>query len=66
MNLHASTVDGRRTGERLGASARLPRDLDSPAAEIVGEVLAAYDDRHNRPAAPVLGPDRETLLLDLA
>ena len=35
-------------------------------AEIVGEVLAAYDDRHNRPAAPVLGPDRETLLLDLA
>jgi 2-polyprenyl-6-methoxyphenol hydroxylase-like FAD-dependent oxidoreductase len=30
--------------------------------EIVGEVLAAYEDRANRPGAPVLGPDRETML----
>ena len=35
-------------------------------AEIVSEVLAAYEDRDNRPGAPALGPDRETLLLDLA
>ena len=34
--------------------------------EIVGEVLAAYEDRENRPAGPVLGPDRETLLFALA
>ena len=31
-------------------------------AEIVGEVLAAYEDRANRPGAPVLGPDRDSLL----
>jgi flavin-dependent dehydrogenase len=35
-------------------------------AEIVGEVLAAYDDRDNRPGPPVLGPDRESLMLDLS
>jgi 2-polyprenyl-6-methoxyphenol hydroxylase-like FAD-dependent oxidoreductase len=33
--------------------------------EIVGEVLAAYHDRENRPGPPVLGPDRESLLVDL-
>jgi 2-polyprenyl-6-methoxyphenol hydroxylase-like FAD-dependent oxidoreductase len=35
-------------------------------AEIVGEVLAAYEDRENRPGPPVLGPDRETLVGELA
>jgi 2-polyprenyl-6-methoxyphenol hydroxylase-like FAD-dependent oxidoreductase len=35
-------------------------------AEIVSEVLAAYDDRDNRPGPPVLGPDRESLMLDLS
>ena len=34
--------------------------------EIVAEVLAAYEDRENRPDAPVLGPDRDALLLALA
>jgi 2-polyprenyl-6-methoxyphenol hydroxylase-like FAD-dependent oxidoreductase len=33
--------------------------------EIVAEVLAAYEDRANRPGAPYLGPDRATLLLEL-
>ncbi len=33
--------------------------------EIVAEVLAAYEDRENRPDAPVLGPDRDTLLVEL-
>src|SRR5258706_554015 len=33
--------------------------------EIVAEVLAAYEDRENRPGPPVLGPDREALLLAL-
>jgi 2-polyprenyl-6-methoxyphenol hydroxylase-like FAD-dependent oxidoreductase len=33
--------------------------------EIVGEVLAAYEDRENRPGPPVLGPDRDGLLLQL-
>jgi 2-polyprenyl-6-methoxyphenol hydroxylase-like FAD-dependent oxidoreductase len=35
-------------------------------AEIVGEVLAAYQDRENRPGPPVLGLDREALLRELA
>jgi 2-polyprenyl-6-methoxyphenol hydroxylase-like FAD-dependent oxidoreductase len=35
-------------------------------AEIVGEVLAAYEDRANRPGPPVLGPDREGMMLDLS
>ena len=35
-------------------------------AEIVGEVLAAYQDRENRPGPPVLGLDREALLRALA
>ena len=35
-------------------------------AEIVREVLAAYEDRENRPGPPVLGPDRETLTDELA
>jgi hypothetical protein len=30
--------------------------------EIVAEVLAAYEDRANRPGPPVLGPDREEML----
>ena len=34
--------------------------------EIVNEVLAAYQDREHRPAGPVLGPDRATLLHELA
>jgi 2-polyprenyl-6-methoxyphenol hydroxylase-like FAD-dependent oxidoreductase len=34
--------------------------------EIVGEVLAAYEDRENRPGPPVLGPDREAMLAALA
>jgi len=34
--------------------------------DIVGEVLAAYEDREHHPAPPVLGPDREHLLLELA
>jgi 2-polyprenyl-6-methoxyphenol hydroxylase-like FAD-dependent oxidoreductase len=34
--------------------------------EIVSEVLAAYQDRENRPPGPVLGPDRATLLTQLA
>ncbi len=34
--------------------------------DIVAEVLAAYEDRENRPVPPVLGPDRESLLLELA
>jgi hypothetical protein len=34
--------------------------------EIVGEVLAAYEDRANRPGPPVLGPDRERLMLELS
>lgn len=33
--------------------------------EIVAEVLAAYEDRENRAGAPVLGPDRDGLLLQL-
>ncbi len=33
--------------------------------EIVGEVLAAYEDRANRPGPPVLGPDRDEMLLQL-
>lgn len=33
---------------------------------IVAEVFAAYGDRENRPAEPVLGPDRDVLLADLA
>ena len=33
--------------------------------EIVGEVLAAYQDRENRPGPPVLGPDRDRMLLQL-
>jgi 2-polyprenyl-6-methoxyphenol hydroxylase-like FAD-dependent oxidoreductase len=35
-------------------------------AGIVGEVLAAYQDRENRPGPPVLGLDREALLRELA
>ena len=35
-------------------------------AEIVGEVLAAYQDRENRPGPPVLGLDRDALLRELA
>lgn len=34
--------------------------------EIVAEVLAAYEDRANRPGAPVLGPDREGMVRALA
>jgi 2-polyprenyl-6-methoxyphenol hydroxylase-like FAD-dependent oxidoreductase len=34
--------------------------------EIVGEVLAAYEDRANRPGAPILGPNRAELMLELA
>ena len=34
--------------------------------EIVGEVLAAYEDRENRPGPPILGPDRETMMAELA
>jgi 2-polyprenyl-6-methoxyphenol hydroxylase-like FAD-dependent oxidoreductase len=30
--------------------------------EIVGEVLAAYEDRANRPGPPVLGPDRDEMI----
>jgi len=30
--------------------------------EIVAEVLAAYEDRANRPGPPVLGPDREAMV----
>jgi hypothetical protein len=30
--------------------------------EIVAEVLAAYEDRANRPGAPVLGPQREEMI----
>jgi 2-polyprenyl-6-methoxyphenol hydroxylase-like FAD-dependent oxidoreductase len=33
--------------------------------EIVAEVLAAYDDRENRPGPPVLGPDRDGMLVEL-
>ncbi len=33
--------------------------------EIVGEVLAAYEDRENRPGPPVLGPGRDEMLLQL-
>lgn len=33
--------------------------------EIVGEVLAAYEDRENRPGPPVLGPDRDTMMAEL-
>jgi 2-polyprenyl-6-methoxyphenol hydroxylase-like FAD-dependent oxidoreductase len=33
---------------------------------VVGEVLAAYHDRENRPPPPVLGPDRETFAAALA
>jgi 2-polyprenyl-6-methoxyphenol hydroxylase-like FAD-dependent oxidoreductase len=33
--------------------------------EIVAEVLAAYEDRENRPGAPVLGPDRDGLLVQI-
>jgi hypothetical protein len=33
--------------------------------EIVREVLAAYEDRENRPGAPVLGPDRDGLLVQI-
>ena len=33
--------------------------------EIVAEVLAAYEDRENRPGAPVLGPDRDRLLVQI-
>jgi 2-polyprenyl-6-methoxyphenol hydroxylase-like FAD-dependent oxidoreductase len=36
-----------------------PEALMADAA-VVGEVLAAYHDRDNRPPAPVLGPDRAT------
>ena len=35
-------------------------------SEIVAEVLAAYEDRENRPGAPVLGPDRAGMLLRLS
>jgi len=31
----------------------------------VAEVLAAYEDRENRPGPPVLGPDRDGLLVQL-
>jgi 2-polyprenyl-6-methoxyphenol hydroxylase-like FAD-dependent oxidoreductase len=34
--------------------------------EIVAEVLAAYEDRANRPGPPILGPDRSELVADLA
>jgi 2-polyprenyl-6-methoxyphenol hydroxylase-like FAD-dependent oxidoreductase len=33
--------------------------------EIVAEVFAAYEDRENRPGAPVLGPDRDGLLVQI-
>jgi 2-polyprenyl-6-methoxyphenol hydroxylase-like FAD-dependent oxidoreductase len=33
--------------------------------EIVAEVFAAYEDRENRPGAPVLGPDRDDLLVQI-
>ena len=33
--------------------------------EIVAEVLAAYEDRENRPGPPVLGPDRDGMLVEL-
>lgn len=33
--------------------------------EIVNEVFAAYQDRENRPGPPVLGPDRDAMLLQL-
>ncbi len=33
--------------------------------EIVTEVFAAYEDRENRPGPPVLGPDREALLVQI-
>jgi 2-polyprenyl-6-methoxyphenol hydroxylase-like FAD-dependent oxidoreductase len=33
--------------------------------EIVAEVLAAYEDRENRPGPPVLGPDRDAMLVEL-
>jgi 2-polyprenyl-6-methoxyphenol hydroxylase-like FAD-dependent oxidoreductase len=34
--------------------------------EIVGEVLAAYEDRANRPGPPVLGPDRDEMMRALS
>jgi 2-polyprenyl-6-methoxyphenol hydroxylase-like FAD-dependent oxidoreductase len=33
--------------------------------DIVAEVLAAYEDRENRPGSPVLGPDRDGMLVEL-
>jgi 2-polyprenyl-6-methoxyphenol hydroxylase-like FAD-dependent oxidoreductase len=35
-------------------------------ADVFGRVLAAYQDRENRPPAPVLGPPREEMLAALA
>jgi hypothetical protein len=32
---------------------------------IVNDVMAAFQDRDNRPEPPVLGPDRETLVANL-
>ena len=76
--VHAGRVPrrsaARRCARRRSCSARScagstcwrrpTRSMADP--EIVAEVLAAYEDRENRPGAPVLGPDRDELLVALA
>ena len=43
-----------------------PPDALMRDGELIGRVLAVYQDRENRPSEPVLGPPRDEMLAALA